>query len=280
MFQHFLITRFNLRKSDWKTNKNNVSVLTDEWHKNRFKLFTDFCFPSVVSQTNTNFKWLVFFDTTTPETYKKIVTELVNKLPNFTPIYVDGMDAFLPEIKKQVATNTSRYIITSRLDNDDCIGKNYVAEIQQRFQKQTYEAIDFVDGYTLQIAPDVRIGKKIHLFNPFISLIEKNENTKTVWSSSHTAWKKEKKIQQIRNVRIWSSIIHQENKVNEFTGFGNVQLDSFFDDFILPKTVKNKITNAIIPVSKWKMMHFKNATREHWNLQFKTLKKALGLYNS
>jgi hypothetical protein len=33
MFQHFLITRFNLRKETWTTNKQNVAVLTEEWHE-------------------------------------------------------------------------------------------------------------------------------------------------------------------------------------------------------------------------------------------------------
>ncbi len=61
MFQHFLITRFNLRKETWTTNKQNVAVLTEEWHENRFKLFKDYCFTSVAAQTNKNFVWLVFF---------------------------------------------------------------------------------------------------------------------------------------------------------------------------------------------------------------------------
>ena len=42
MFKHFLITRFNLRKDDWTTNKKKIAVLTEEWHKNRFNLFTNY----------------------------------------------------------------------------------------------------------------------------------------------------------------------------------------------------------------------------------------------
>jgi len=37
MFQHFLITRFNLRKKGWNTTRTNSEVLTDEWMENRLK---------------------------------------------------------------------------------------------------------------------------------------------------------------------------------------------------------------------------------------------------
>ncbi|WP_216746139.1 glycosyltransferase [Paucihalobacter ruber] len=55
-YKHYIITRFNLRKSDWNTGKKNISVLTDQWHDNRFELFANFCFPFVAAQTNKNFE--------------------------------------------------------------------------------------------------------------------------------------------------------------------------------------------------------------------------------
>ena len=119
MFKHFLITRFNLRKSDWKTNKNNKAILTEEWHRNRFQLFTDYCFPSVASQTNKEFNWIVFFDTSTPDEYKKVITALQNELSIFKPIFIDGMNQFLPSIKTYINDFDEKYIITSSLDNDE-----------------------------------------------------------------------------------------------------------------------------------------------------------------
>ena len=175
MFKHFLITRFNLRKSDWTTSKKNKAVLTDEWHKNRFELFNDFCFHSVASQTNKNFEWLVFFDITTPKKYKKVIADLKTKMENFTPLFIDGMDLFLPSIQEYVANVKEDYIITSRMDNDDCIGKYYIEEIQKRFNKQQFTAIDFIDGYTIQTHPTIKIGKRFDQYNPFISLIEKTK---------------------------------------------------------------------------------------------------------
>jgi len=280
MFKHFLITRFNLRKADWSTNKKNVAVLTEEWHENRFELFTNYCFPSVKSQTNTNFLWLVFFDTTTPEKYKNVVSELQKEMENFIPLFINGMDLFLPSIKDYIKNYKEEYIITSGLDNDDCLSKLYVDEVQKRFNNQSFMALDFIDGYTIQTQSNIKVGKKLHQYNPFISLIEKNENPRTVCDVSHRIWKKEKRIIQVRNVRVWSSVIHHENKVNEFTGFGNVNIKKFFELFIISDKQRNYIESNYISVSEWRMQSVINYFSDNWKFIFKNIKKSLGFYKS
>jgi hypothetical protein len=255
-----------------------VAVLTEEWHKNRFQLFTDFCFPSVSAQTNKDFEWLVFFDTTTPETYKQHIKILESQLSNFRPFFADGMDQFLPILKSHISKVDSPYIITSGLDNDDCLSKHYIKKVQNQFDQQEFMAVDFIDGYTLQISPNYKLGKKLHLYNPFISLIEKNNDPKTVCNVSHRLWKKEKRIVQIKNHPIWSSVIHEENKVNEFTGFGNVKVDSFLSDFKLSTEAANNIHSRLIPSNQWMVSNVTNAISSHWNVMFKNFKKNLGLY--
>lgn len=279
MFKHFLVTRFNLRKSDWKTNKNNIAVLTDEWHRNRFKLFTDYCFPSVSAQTNTNFDWIVFFDTSTKDEFREIVSELANKFSNFKPIYIDGMDQYLPSVKEYVKDFDEEYIITTGIDNDDCISKHFIDEIQKRFDKQDFMALDFVDGYTIQTQSEIKIGKKLHQYNPFISLFESNKNPKTIRDRSHRNWKKEKNVLQVRNVKIWSSVIHLENKVNEFTGYGHVDVDEFFESFVIAEAQQKYIEAHAIPVSKWSFESKINFLSSYYKFIFKNLKKSLGFYS-
>ena len=278
MYKHYLITRFNLRKSDWISDKKNVEVLTDEWHHNRFNLFIDFCFSSVKAQTNTNFEWLVFFDETTTDKYRVIIASLEEQMPNFTPVFVNGMDQFLPTINTIINTCKEEFIITSRIDNDDCLSKFYIDEIQKRFNKQNYMAFDFINGYTIQIQPDIKVAKRLDQFNPFITLIEKNDNPKSVWSVRHSHWKREKNITQIKNVKIWASVIHQENKINGFGGFGHVDVNAFLDEFIIAKHEAKKIKENVIPKNKWKYLSLKNAYRSYSNLYFKNLKKNLGVY--
>jgi len=280
MYKHFLVTRFNLRKSDWKTNKNNKAVLTDEWHRNRFKLFTDYCFPSVASQTNTNFDWIVFFDTSTKEEFRKIVSKLASEFPNFKPIYIDGMDLYLPAVQEYVKDFNQDYIITTGIDNDDCISKHFIEEIQKRFDKQEFMALDFVDGYTIQTQSDIKIGKKLHQYNPFISLIEKNVNPKTIRDRSHRNWKKEKNVLQVRGLKIWSSVIHHENKVNEFTGYGYVNVNDFFESFIISNEQQQYIEAHAIPKSKWLFESMMNYVTSYWKFTSKNLKRSLGFYGT
>ncbi|WP_242086815.1 glycosyltransferase [Aestuariivivens sediminis] len=278
MFKHFLITRFNLRNPDWTTSKKNKSVLTEEWHENRFELFKDFCFESVAAQTNTNFEWLVYFDITTPEKYKTIIHTLQEKMDNFIPIFIDGMSLFLPSIKSYIEKCPEDYIITSRIDNDDCLGINYIKEIQSHFDKQDFLAIDFIDGYTLQIHPSIKLGKRLDQYNPFISLIEKNINPRTVWSIRHSHWKREKQVVQIKDKRLWASIIHQENKVNEFEGYGEVDLSRFFQNFVISTAWEKKIKENAIPQSKWKLQSTLNFMDSLWDYTFRNIKKAVGVY--
>jgi len=279
MFNHYLITRFNLKNPKWDVTKNNESLLTDEWLEHRLWLFENFCFPSVAAQVNRNFTWLIYFDITTPDTYKEKIGKIINGQSNIRVFYIEGMPAFYPEINKLISAEANApYLITSRVDNDDCISKNFIDEVQRQFKSQDYMAIDIINGYSLQIKPTIMLGKKEHIFNPFISLIEKNDNPKTVWANDHNHWKKEPRITQITNKRLWMSIIHEKNKVNEFDGYGNIPWQSVNDEFIVSETMKAVINEGILPHSKWAWTSFKNELYVKWVLFNKSFKKALGLY--
>lgn len=278
MFKHFLITRFNLRKANWTTNKNNKEVLTNEWHKNRFDLFINYCFNSITNQTNKNFEWLVYFDISTPVEYKSIISNLQSQFKNFIPFYIDGMSQFETSVKSYVRNFKNEYIITSRIDNDDFVSKFYIDEIQKQFNNQTYTAVSFVDGFSLQLHPAIKIGKRLDQYNPFISLIEKNIDPKTVWNIKHSDWKREENVIQIKEKRIWTSIIHQENKVNEFIGYGQINLSDFFENFKIDTEKKNTIEKLIVFQSKWRNQSFWNFLNSYWTFIFKTIKKRIGIY--
>jgi hypothetical protein len=189
------------------------------------------------------------------------------------------MSQFLPSIKSYIKDFNEEYIITSTLDNDDCISRTYIEEVQKRFDQQEFMAIDFIDGYTIQTQSQIKIGKKLHQYNPFISLIEKNYNLMTVCDVSHRNWKREKRILQIRKVWVWTSVIHHENKINEFTGYGNVNLKDFFTNFILSKKQGLYIKTHHISKSKCQLQSFKNFFSSYWKFFFKNFKKYLGFYN-
>lgn len=280
MFDHYLITRFNLRNPKWEVTKNHETLLTDEWMEDRMWLFENFCFPSVTAQTNQNFRWILYLDTTTTDKYKQRIQDLVAGFDNIQLFYIDGMPSFSPEAKKLIAEKSASkpYIITTRIDNDDCIHKNFINEIQQEFNSQPYQVIDIINGYSLQIKPNFMLGKKDHIFNPFISLIEKNTDPKTIWSNDHTMWKKEKNITQIKNKRLWLSIIHEKNKVNEFNGYGNVNWQAINTDFNVSDQVSKEIITKLIPYQKWRYLSLRNSLHIKFEIFSKLLKKRLGIY--
>ncbi|MBD3582615.1 glycosyltransferase [Flavobacterium selenitireducens] len=280
MFRHYLITRFNLRKKGWDVTKNNEALLTDAWMDDRLRLFGDYCVPSVAAQTNRDFTWLLFFDSTTPERFRSVAEALVSDMGNARIFYIDGMDAFYPEIKKFVTAdaNSSKYLITSRMDNDDCIHRDYIQSIQNEFKSQDYRAIDIIKGYSLQVEPQFMLGKKEHAFNPFISLIEKNDDPKTVWFNDHNLWKRETRITQLGNKRLWMSIIHGKNKVNEFDGYDDVSWQKVSQDFVLSAEVREKITRELLPHRKWRFTSFRNRLYVKLVLASKLIKKSLGIY--
>lgn len=280
MFKHYLITRFNLRNPDWNVTKNNETLLTDEWMEDRMWLFESFCFPSVAAQTNKDFNWLIFFDTTTPEKYKKAITDLISDKANIKAFYINGMPEFYPAIQQFISKDSQDvpFLITSRIDNDDCIHKNFINEVQSKFKSQEYQAVDVIEGYSLQVEPRYILGKKEHIFNPFISLIEKNENPKTVWFNDHTLWKKETRITQITDKRLWMSIIHEKNKVNEFDGYDNVKWNDINKDFIVSDKMNSLIEKELIPYKNWMFLSLKNRLYVKLVLLSKKIKKALGVY--
>ena len=279
MFQHYILTRFNLRAKNWTTTKNNEKVLTEEWLEERFDLFENFCLSSVKNQNNQNFKWLVFFDINTPEVYKRKVEAYQNTYQNFIPCFIDGMENFLPEIKKNIKQmDAEDYIITSRLDNDDCIHEDYIQSVQDQFAKQEHEAIDIIDGYTLEMGETNRLGRLTKLNNPFISLIEKKGDFKTVWfRERHGSWKYEKNMTKIKNNRLWLSIIHSRNKVNEFSGYGNID-PAKLSEFHISEKKMNEILKDLEHVNSWQLTSAKNRVNFTFKRYFKELKASLGLY--
>ena len=280
MFYHFLITRFNLKNPGWDVTKNNETLLDENWMDERLELFSSFCFPSVINQNNKNFKWLLFFDNSTSEKYRDKIAQILNNHTLIVPFYIDGMPNFQEAILRYIEENArdKDYLITSRIDNDDCIHIDFINEIQKQFNKQDFLAIDNINGYTLQVEPNYILGKKEHIFNPFISLIERNKNPKTVWHYVHNMWKKEPRLIHLSEKRLWLSVIHGKNKVNEFDGYGNIKWNEINNGFIVDDKTNSAILKTQLPFSKWWFLSLKNYFYVKMVLFSKQIKKSLGIY--
>lgn len=216
--KHFLVTRFNLTVTEWKTTKNGEPVLTEKWLKNRFMLFENYCLPSVKNQTNQNFMWCVFFDINTPDSFRNKIKIISDDYQNFKPIFIDGIK-MLNSAFIQYAVNHSKdddeFVITTRLDNDDLIHKNFIETIQKLYKPIDKMVIDLVKGYSITLGkPYCEIREYTTYFNPFISVVESVTKIETVISKMHLDWKGSKDIVEFTNSKLWIELIHQENKLN------------------------------------------------------------------
>lgn len=218
-YKHFLITRFNLKVEAWKTTKNAEEVRTEAWLKNRFELFESYCLPSVMNQTNQHFVWYVFFDVDTPDLFRGKVDEIAAKYANFRPVYIDGLEALVGAvtglIEGGIENGRPQYVITTRMDNDDIIHKDFIKRIQEAFVPVHGTVIDAREGYQLSIEKHKsEVREYTHPFNAFVSVIEKSTACKTVLSKMHYDWAKSDNVIVIDDARLWIELVHQRNKMN------------------------------------------------------------------
>ncbi|MCM0589817.1 MAG: glycosyltransferase [Gloeotrichia echinulata DVL01] len=216
-FQHFIITRFNVRV-DYSNSRIGINP---DWLTHRFKLFDKFCYSSLRGQSNQNFKWLIFFDSETPEEFKNKIQEY-SKWQNIIPIYLDS--EFTNRISRETVlnnlNNNVEYLITTRLDNDDAVSKQFVDLIQSSFKKQKFEFLNFTCGYVLS---NRKLYEFNYLNNPFMSLIERvNERNidgfKTIVCGEHTKLSLMGKIEQVKTKPTWLQVIHDKNVSNRVRG--------------------------------------------------------------
>jgi hypothetical protein len=224
-FHHFIITRFNLKQSIWEFDKYGGPVNNDSWLKDRFELFERYCFPSIKAQTNQNFTWLVYFDVDTPENFKVKNNQLKNDFTNFTPKYVVNFSAFENELPKHINSHLKdeeAYIITTRLDNDDCFHRNTVDVIQSHFVPEHKTIIDLSNGLYLLMGKTNKLSVKNNVVSgPFISLVERVEKSHeflTVYDREHLLWINDATYINIRNGYYWLQIIHDRNLSNNLRG--------------------------------------------------------------
>lgn len=254
-FTHYIITRYNIPIKGWEKSKDR-NYIDNSWMEHRFSIFRNYCFASVRNQDNQNFTWLIFLDINTSEKHKEQLQQLMQYHSNYKLIYVKHYRHFLKKLKEVIEFQTkTAYIISSRLDNDDSIRKDFVNSIQENFNYEKKCILDFPHGYTLEIEPLKRFAyRQLHL-NPFISLIEERESAETVMRYfRHRGWKRsDARIKTIKGKRVWMQIIHHKNLLNTFKGMHLCNKTEVIEDFGIE--IRHDIKHPNIPA---RIKHFFN----------------------
>ncbi len=207
-FQHIIISRFNLGLFGSHTKQD-----AENWMDYRLKIFDKYCYPSVASQTNQNFKWLILFDPDTPEKYKQIISKYEKVIPIYYKRTPCSLQILVMETIKQSINPDAEFIITTRIDVDDMISKDFVERTQIEMPMKHNTQLVFSLGYILRMHDNILMERK-YVYNQFPSYIEKNtKDIKTVWFTSHgnihKAEDTETKI--ITTGRMWCWFLHDKN---------------------------------------------------------------------
>ena len=198
MFKHFIFLRYNLKIYD-KPN-------AEEWMAERLELFKRFTLDGINKQTSKNFTVLMAFDERTPNI--KEITDLLKV--DFRVIHTDHL-TYMRKLRRE-----ARYLITTRLDNDDSWHECIIKDIQAEFMLKT-EVIDF-KGYQLDSNTGILYtNSRKYANSPFITLIEQWADVKTVHYDQHSNMIlhfNHKMIDKYRHCMI----IHNNNVCNKITG--------------------------------------------------------------
>ncbi len=235
--KHYLITEWNVDMIDLK------------WLTDRQVLFEKFTYPSVMSQTNKDFTWILVSDTRTPDSFKKVLDGygaevLYFNFENYnwkSPEYHAHGKAYRPSYQIQqrsidleyiarplidyIGTPDTDYIITSRLDNDDAISIDHIDRInieagllwgKDRFWLNFSRGKKWCSG---------KVYETNSHYSPFISFVEPPVDIKTTYQVCHTmAHETEYPVIDIRKgLPTWMQVIHGENLVNKLMRFKGEQ---------------------------------------------------------
>jgi hypothetical protein len=207
---HFVLTRFNVRSFYY------AGEPSKEWLQSRLDLFRTYCLPTLSKQSVDSFSWLVFFDDQSPEWFQREVAE--DAPGNFEAVYIHGSFT-AGTVSQAIAARTSApYVLTTRVDNDDAVSRDFVQVIQSCFDCQDFEFINLVSG--AQYA-DKRTYLRPYTKNPFLSLLEAcvDAPPQTVFVEHHYRVDERGPVRNVRTRHpMWLQIIHGGNVLNEIVG--------------------------------------------------------------
>jgi hypothetical protein len=203
---HVLLTRFNTRLDD------DTPPPPETWLRSRLELFDQYALPSVAQQDVPPDSWLIFCDAGSPGWFRE---EFPDRLPVWAePVWLDGpfsTDKAAAAVAARVATP---WVITTRMDNDDCIARNYLGAVRAAFASSR-EFINFTAGLQFEGG---RLYRRLDPSNAFLSLAEPAVGLTTVFIDWHDRVANHGPLRQVRTPPMWIQIVHGENLANSVRG--------------------------------------------------------------
>ena len=215
--RHFIITRFNLRTLD----PSSARMIDEAYLAQRLELFERFCLPTVRSQTMQDFRWLVLFADDTPDAVKARIAGYGADWPNFVPVYLPrGTGTVGPLVVGPYLDASPQTLITTRLDNDDGLARDYVAKVRRHEATAERLVLQFPTGFVWH-DEHVYLDRQEH--NAFTTLIEPLPQGNaseyfTIYKGSHSDIGRLGRLVDVDDEPSWLQVIHGGNLENYLRG--------------------------------------------------------------
>lgn len=215
-FAHFVLMRFNVRTKHAAEPRDAAIRARADWLETRFQLFEEFCWPTLQAQSSKNFELHVYFDNATPTTFLERFRNIVKDSPFVRIVLCEFFDSdfALREVQERLPFGTP-WILTTRLDNDDGLHRDFIKTVQNAVRPGVSEAINFPLGLVLT---DRAIYSTSQRSNAFISVFEDVSSCKTVLQVSHNEMVKRFGIREISTYPMWFQHVHGGNVSNKIRG--------------------------------------------------------------
>ena len=262
---HFLLTRFNLRKS---------KPQPDGWLEKRVELFERFCLPSIKNQTNKNFHWIIFFEESTKGEIQPHLDQWLKEVPWIVPAWCNPFDGerIAPWAKPIIEglIGTKNYYLTSRVDNDDGLHPETMRIFRNYAKKYlTKRELPF-EGVILDVPVglryDVATSKLYSWKRPhssFMSLLLKAGRGpfRTVHSfpEGHTTVYKYAEVHFISQKPAWVQVIHDTNVLNKLGR--KEKLMGVYENFTF-EMLKRRLGMTLSPTRRRKERYGKTTTQD------------------
>jgi len=207
--KHIVVTKFNLPDGTGRH-------LDEAWLEDRFDLFERWALPSMIAQSADDFDWLVHCWHSTPERYKKKMSEYTKTYHQFTAVYLDGKD--WPEIwgnwMSVIRDHAEKGVnLTTRIDSDDAVRYDYLECMREIAEPGIWTAFHF--GL---MHKDNQVYLRKYNRNPFLTYSEDIKNIDDIETVNKFTHPRVPNIKYYPDTRPgWVQNAHENTGWNKYT---------------------------------------------------------------
>lgn len=120
-FKHFIFTNFG------------VGIRDEVWLTYRLEIFLNTVFPSLSNQTSQDFEWIIFIDQSLPKIHAQRLQNAIDHYElNARLVRVEDYSLVNDEVIRMLHHAQPTTLLTSRIDDDDCIHSRVIELIQRK----------------------------------------------------------------------------------------------------------------------------------------------------